>query len=102
MSRNVRYALIVLAVIIVWLLSGVFSNDDDALTKPEDENKNLTHVEAVSSEAVLYQPSISFNARTEPYRIVSLRAETEGPLIATDVAEGAEVETGTVVGQIDT
>lgn len=100
MSRNVRYALIILALILIWLLSGFFTSDDeskggDAQTSP------LTQVEVMNSVAELYQPALTFNARTAPFRLVSLRAETEGPLISTDVAEGLQVRKSVVVGRID-
>lgn len=99
MSRNVRYALIILVTIIVWLSSGLLVSKD----KPEETSARteLTHVGVLSSAAVFYQPSLKFNARTEAFRQVNLRAETSGPLIAADIEEGTEVQQGTVVGKID-
>ena len=100
MSRNVRYALLVLVLFLAWLLSGVFV--DTPANQTEGRDKPLTHVDVITSSARLYQPSLSFNAHTEPFRLVNLRAETSGPLVATDVPEGAEVKRGRVVGKIAT
>lgn len=100
MSRNVRYALIILASIIVWLASGLLVSKDGAEQEPA-KAAELTHVGVVSSSAVFYQPSLRFNAHTEAFRQVNLRAETSGPLISTRVQEGTEVAQGTVVGEID-
>jgi len=98
-SRNVRYALIIFALIIAWLLSGFFVGNDDLEEK--STTSDLTHVDVLASTAQPYRPSLSFNARTEPFRLVNLRAETSGPLIAADTMKGAEVAEGTVVGRID-
>lgn len=99
MSRNVRYALIVLVAILVWLFSGVFGRDDKS--KEEVEQTQLTGVEVLRSSAVLRRPSISFNARTEPFRFIDLRAETSGPLVSAEVPEGSQVQSGAIVGKID-
>jgi len=98
-SKNVRYALIVLVVVLAWLLSGLLIGNDESVEKENTDNF-LTHVEVATSTAEHYQPSLMFNARTEPFRLVHLRAETEGPLVAASVAEGTEVKQGTLVGKI--
>lgn len=100
MSRNVRYALIILVLILAWLISGLFVSDDEP--ENETETTELTHVGIMSSTVAFFQPSLKFNARTEPYRLVNLRAETNGPLISTDINEGSEVIQGSVLGRIDT
>ena len=99
MSRNVRYTLIIFVAINAWLLSGFLVSDDE----PEEATaaSKLTLVDVQVSSASYHHPTLSFNARTEPFRLVSLRAETDGPLMAAEVAEGADVEAGTVVGRID-
>lgn len=118
-SKNVRYALIIFAFIIVWLFSGLFVAEGEAggelngqtngsvnerageqVTTAADND--LTLVEVVDSRALDYQSQASFNARTEPFRIVSLRAETDGPIVATDIAEGSFVPADTEVGTIGT
>ena len=99
MSRNVRYALIIFVAINAWLLSGFLVSDDE----PEEATaaSKLTLVDVQVSSASYHRPALSFNARTEPFRLVSLSAETQGPLVAADIAEGSEVDKGTVVGRID-
>ena len=103
MSKNIRYALIVFALLLLWLFSGVLTNRDTAGHRSADSSEDrLTQVEVIDSRARNYQPHMRFNARTEPYRLISLRAETSGPIVATDIAEGSFVETGAVVGKIAT
>ena len=98
-SRNVRYALIIFVTINVWLLSGLLVSDNE--TEDKAAEPKLTLVGAQVSAAAYHRPALSFNARTEPFRLVSLSAETQGPLVAADIAEGSEVDKGAVVGRID-
>lgn len=100
MSRNIRYALIILGLILVWLFSG-FLAGDDADTEEVSSESSLAKVEVMKSDAQPYHPSLIFNARTEPFRLVNLRAETEGPLIEVNVAEGEEVAESVLIAKID-
>ena len=102
MSKNVRNALIVLAVILAWLISGVFFKTTESTEETnQDQRLDLTLVEAVDIKAVPHRPVMQFNAYTEPFRSVSVSAETAGAIISTPTREGAEVEQGTVLAQLN-
>lgn len=102
MSKNVRNALIVLVVILTWLLSGVlFKNTESAEESSGAQSVNLTLVEVLDIDAVPHRPVMQFNAYTEPFRSVDVAAETAGVVISTPAREGALVEQGTVLAQLN-
>lgn len=102
MSKNVRNALIVLVVILAWLISGVFfKNTENTEESASAQSLDLTLVEAVDIEAVPHRPVMQFNAYTEPFRSVNVSAETAGAVISTPAREGALVERGAVLAQLN-
>ena len=103
MGKNVRYALVTLAVILVWLLSGMIVGDRSESREQESiqqSGRQSTLVEVRRSQAVPFQPITRFNARTEPYRSVNLRPETSGLLIKVHVEKGRQVEAGELIAQL--
>lgn len=58
-------------------------------------------VRAVESVASPVSPELVLNGRTEPRRMVRVRAETDGRVVATPMAEGSPVEPGTVILRLD-
>ena len=87
-----------------WLLSGQFSTDD-AGAKPaatvEEPRALLLTVRVRSPEPRSVSREIVFSGRTEPARAVTLRAETEGRVVAIGTKRGAEVSKGDVIAVLD-
>ena len=97
MSKNVRYALTILAFVLAWLFSGfVFKTDnasEDIADATRQENK-IFRVQVRNINQQRFTPNLTVSARTEAFRMVELRAETSGQLEATPVTEGSYVKAG--------
>ncbi|HEX6011838.1 MAG TPA: efflux RND transporter periplasmic adaptor subunit [Geminicoccaceae bacterium] len=65
-----------------------------------DDGPRMT-VRVAESTARPVAPELVVNGHTEPARAVELKAETDGRVVATPVAEGSLVEAGTVVAALD-
>jgi multidrug efflux system membrane fusion protein len=94
-SKNIRNALIVLVIILAWLISGlIFKSSEGAEEGSGNQVADTSLVEVVDIQAVPHRPVMKFNASTEPFRSVSVSAETSGAIISTPAREGVEVEKG--------
>ena len=102
MSKNVRNALIVLALILAWLISGAFlKSPESADIASSDQSLDNILVEVVDIVSVLHRPVMKFNAYTEPFRSVNVSAETAGAVISTPAKEGSLVEEGELLAQLN-
>jgi multidrug efflux system membrane fusion protein len=93
-----------IVVLTIWLLSGQFGVRDSrpgATVTVEEVRELLVTVRVRSPEPRRISREIVFSGRTEPSRAVTLRAETEGRVIALGTERGAEVEKGAVIAQLD-
>lgn len=104
MTRSVVLALVIAAGAFAWILSGQLDRrerpaqaDDKAAALAEAPPPSV-RVRTIVAER---RPRrIVVNGRTEASRTVQLRAETEGPVAAVPVAEGARVRQGEALVRI--
>ena len=84
-----------------WLLSGL----GDSLPATDDRNAaergDAVSVTVRSSFATSTQRMITASARTEPDRVVELKAETQGRIVAINAERGAEVDEGAAILELD-
>ena len=96
MNSNARMALILSALIGIWMLSGLFkSKKEDTHNAPQEDSEFA--VETAISEAQPYAKPILVRAVTEAERSVVVAAEVDGLIEATPIAEGVYVEKGQVL-----
>lgn len=100
MNKNVLIAGGVLALLIIWMLTGLFSCGKKTEIAG-DEIENLAFkVRAIEIESDWVSQEIILNGKTMPDRKVTLRAEIESKVIAKDTKRG-EIEEGTVIVRLD-
>ena len=98
---NYRISFLLTVFLVLWLASGILSGDDKSdLNSADNESQSDARVRAQIIEAELYTNSIVVRARTEPNRVVDMRAEVSGTVVDLPVKKGAFVEKGTVVCQL--
>lgn len=101
LNKNVRVSLILAVAVFLWLVSGLF------ISQPTDGNSNkpvdskLTSVEASWSQAQQYRPQLSLRAKTEANRVVDVKAQISGRIIAVPVEKGSPVVEGDTLCKID-
>ena len=102
MTKNVRYALIILVLVLGWLFSGLIINSDDTdeSLSESDQPENLIRVQVSDIAEETYSPSLNISARTEAFRIVEIKAETSGQIEATPIAEGEFVKAGVELARL--
>ncbi|WP_438952000.1 efflux RND transporter periplasmic adaptor subunit [Porticoccus sp.] len=101
MNANVRIALVILVLIILWFASELVGGDSD--TTPEDDPAvagELTKVRVRWVESEDYSRQISARGRTVPNRHVSLRAEVSGRVVAVPADKGQAVAEGDTICEL--
>ena len=101
MNANVKIALVILVLIIIWFVSGLVTGND-GITPADDPvvASELTKVRVRWVEAEDYSRQISARGRTVPNRHVTLRAEVSGRVIAVPADKGQAVEEGDIVCEL--
>lgn len=102
MNANIRIALVISTLIILWLLSGLFKSSEIDETVVKSPQTDLTKVQVSEHLQRAFTPEISLQSRTEPYRIVELKAQVAGQLVAVPGRRGSRVEQGQPVCVIET
>ena len=100
MNSNVRVSLIIALAIGLWLVSGFFDSPATENNSSKVESK-LTNVQADWFEIQSYEPQLVLRARTEANRSVDVKAQMAGRIVAVPVAEGALVQAGAILCDID-
>lgn len=100
MNPNIRIALVISSLIVLWLLSGLFINST-AKDSIETSQVTLTKVQASQYQQREFIPELSLQSRTEPYRVVELKAQVTGQLMAVPGRRGSKVEQGQPVCVIE-
>ena len=106
-SKSVLMACVVAVSVSVWMLTGLVGSSDSATQSPDD--KTVTSVDADAAVRVAVRTSratsttreIAVSARTEPNRMVELRAETDGRVISLGAERGAVVVAGEKIAVLD-
>lgn len=97
MNKSVMLALGLFVLLIIWMLTGI--NQEDALieTQQSETDQALMSVVVTESNAKLVAKTITVQGEIEANRIISLKTEVEGKVIALPVVLGSRVEAGTLL-----
>ena len=113
MKKTYLVAGLIVAVMLLWMLSGVFkskhhANNDDPATVSSHEtagesSTDSTRINRVRTSHLVAQPQrveIVLRGRTEAKRVVDIKAETGGRVVAVPVEKGQQVKAGDVLCQL--
>ena len=101
MNANVKIALVILALIIIWFVSGIVTGNGDITSADEPVVAGeLTKVRVRWVEAEDYSRQISARGRTVPNRHVTLRAEVSGRVVAVPADKGQAVDKGETICEL--
>ena len=101
MNANLKIALLTLALVVIWFLSGVVSNgSDEPVAQQQATASHLTKVRVLWSEAEEYSRQVVARGRTAPNRHVTLKAEITGRVVAVPAAKGQAVAEGDVICEL--
>jgi len=100
-NRNVRVSLVLAAVIFLWLASGLFLSPATDGNAGKSVDSSLTSIEATWVEVQQFRPQLSLRAKTEANRVVDVKAQLGGRIVAVPVEEGAQVVAGDTLCKID-
>ena len=90
--------------VVLWLLSGQIADDSDAAVADvavDTGEPQRSSVRVVTQSAEEVQRTIVVNGKTEPARIVTLAAETDGRVAAIGIARGESADGGELVVRLD-
>jgi|SaaInlStandDraft_1057018.scaffolds.fasta_scaffold49550_2 membrane fusion protein, multidrug efflux system len=105
LNRNLRFSLILAVAIFLWLASGLFisptTGGNEGQSADQSVDTSLTSIGATWSEVEQFRPQLSLRAKTEANRVVNIKAQIAGRIIAVPIAEGAQVVAGDTLCKID-
>jgi len=99
LNANTRVALFVVLATILWLGSGLLSEEFGDVAEPTSAPLIKVQVEKFSERD--FAPQLWLRSHTEPFRIVDLKAQVAGRIVAVPGRRGYLVERGQVICAID-
>ena len=93
-TKNIRISLYILIPILLWMISGLFKEDE--FQKPSEAG-DLFNVETLLSKATEYQPLIKLKASTKSEKRINVKAKTSGDVVKIGAIQGAYVKKDTVL-----
>ena len=90
MNTNVKIALAIILATILWLVSGLFTNE--ATSNLDQPALSLTKVSVGEFSAQDFVPLLSINSHTQPNRVVSLKAQIAGTVESVPGQRGTKVD----------
>ena len=93
-TKNIRISLYILIPILLWMISGLFKEDE--FQKPSEVG-DLFNVETLLSKAEEYQPLIKLKASTKSEKRINVKAKTSGEVVKIGAIQGAYVKKDTVL-----
>lgn len=110
MKKTYLIAGLIVAVMTLWMLSGVFRSEHGSAnpdsvpdTSAQDGSSKTAAVPRVRTRHLVAQPQrveIVLRGRTEAKRVVDVKAETGGRVVAVPVEKGQRVKTGDVLCEL--
>ena len=94
MNKNVRISLYILIPIILWMISGLFIEEDVIEIK---EDSQLIKVVTQEAPSQFYSPVITLNASASSEKRVRVLAKTSGEVMPNNVVQGQWVEKNQVL-----
>ncbi len=102
-KTSILLATAVAVIVALWMLSGLGSSPVDFSTHTGNADSNdalmRVRVEQIRAEEVVREVVVS--ARTEPNRVVRLKAETDGAVITLGADRGSHVGAGDIIVELD-
>lgn len=104
MSRNIRIAMLMATVVVLWMVSGLWVSSDKDPAAEQDESKavNLTQVQAGWYVEKTYRPVLEVQAATVAHRDVVVKAQLAGNIVAVLADRGAFIRSGETICEVDT
>lgn len=93
-TKNIRISLYILIPILLWMISGLFKEDE--FQKPTEVG-DLFNVKTLLSKAEEYQPLIKLKASTKSEKRINVKAKTSGEVVKIGAIQGAYVQKDTVL-----
>lgn len=107
MKKTYLVAGLVITVMLLWMLSGVLKSkeshqaaDNSQHTAEQTDTNRITRVRTSYLTAELQRVEIVLRGRTEAKRVVDIKAETSGRVVAVPVEKGQQVKAGDVLCQL--
>ena len=94
LNKNIRISIYILIPIILWMISGLFKNENIEI---QNENSDLFNVQTVLSTAEIYQPLIKLKATTKSEARIDVKAKTSGEVVKIGALQGKYVEKDTIL-----
>jgi multidrug efflux system membrane fusion protein len=114
LSNSLILAALVFVAVATWMLSGVLTRDPSAETAADvigrravdtgtgqGNERNLLRVSVQTSHARPVTREVTVSARTEPNRMLELRAEADGEVVEVIADRGARVAAGDPIVRLD-
>ena len=100
MNKSVMLALALLGLLVVWMLTGLAQEEPVTDTQKSEADQTLMSVVVSESNAQPVAKIITVQGQIEPNRIISLKTEVEGKVIALPITLGSRVEAGTILAKL--
>lgn len=100
LENNIKMSLAVIVIIILWMLSGIFSGTE-VIVQAEKHIKHPKEIQAIRISAKPYTRKIILSATTQPYTLVNLAARTEGQIESISARRGDNVKKGALLLKIE-
>ena len=94
LTKNIRISIYILVPIILWMISGLFKNDNVEIINKDND---LFSVQTLLSYALEYQPLIKLKATTKSEARIYVKAKTSGEVVRIGALQGAFVEKDTIL-----
>ena len=99
-NKNYLTATIILAILLLWMASGLITGSDKEKTSALIPSSTHYQVRAKYINAQPYASQLRISAKTEAYRSVSIRAEVDGQVIKLPVKKGNLVKEGDIICEL--
>lgn len=100
MKKTYWVALLMIALMSAWMVSGILSHKATPSEKPVPAEKPLTHVRVQHLTAQLQRIEVVLRGHTEAKRMVDVKAEIAGRVTAVKAEKGQRVKAGDVLCEL--
>ncbi|OIQ47872.1 MAG: hypothetical protein BM565_04420 [Gammaproteobacteria bacterium MedPE] len=100
MNKSIMLASGLTGLLIIWMLSGSNDAPVEEEVSQSSEGEKLMSVVVKSSDAQLVAKKITVQGQVEPNRVLSLKTEVDGKIIALPLALGSRVKKGDVLAKV--
>jgi multidrug efflux system membrane fusion protein len=101
MKKSYMIAIIMSAVIVVWMATGMLNSPDKTTIKSTEQDHQLILVETQLQKAKPVQLRLTLQGQVEPRRKTSIRSDLDGRVTDIFVKEGDWIKAGTVIFCLD-